>query len=62
MFKFIIITANGPPAAASAGFTCLMFSFSQSFSSFMNACPRKPPALLGAGLLAAGHYSSSFLL
>jgi len=43
--------ANGPPAAASAGFTCLMFSFPLSFSGLMNAYLRKPPALLAAGLL-----------
>jgi len=48
---FFIITANGPPAAVSAGFTCLMFSFPQSFSGLINAHLRNPPALLAAGLL-----------
>jgi len=44
---------NALPAAASAGFTWLMFSFPQSLASLMNDYLRKPPALLAAGLLAA---------
>jgi len=47
------IAANVLPAAASAGFTCLLFSFPLSFSGLMNAYIRKSPALLAAGLL--GH-------
>jgi len=43
--------ANGWPAAASAGFTCLMYSLSRLFLGLMNARLRKPPALLAAGLL-----------
>jgi len=42
---------NGLPAAASAGFTCLMFSLPLSFLDLINAHFRKPPALLAAGLL-----------
>jgi len=42
---------NGLPAAASAGFTWLMFSFPLSFIGLMNACLRNSPALLAAGLL-----------
>jgi len=49
----IYIAANGRPAAASAGFTCLMFSIPLSFLGLMNDYLRKPPALLAAGLLAA---------
>jgi len=52
MFHFITITANGPPAAASAGFTCLMFSFPLLIADLINAYIRKSPALLAAGLLA----------
>jgi len=51
MLVFSKITANGRPAAASAGFTCLMFSFPLSFLGLMNAYFRKPPALQAAGLL-----------
>jgi len=43
---------NAPPAAASAGFTWLMFPFPLSFSDLFNAYIRKPPALQAAGLLA----------
>jgi len=45
------MNANGPPAAASAGFTCLMFAFLQLFSGLINAHLRKLPALPAAGLL-----------
>jgi len=48
---------NGRPAAASAGFTWLMLSLLQSFSSLFNAYTRKPPALLAAGLLAAVNHT-----
>jgi len=47
----LTIGTNGLLAAASAGFTCLMFSFPLSFLGLMNAYIRKPPALLAAGLL-----------
>jgi len=43
-----------PPAAASAGFTCLMFALPLSFLGLINAHHRKSPALLAAGLLCAG--------
>jgi len=46
-----MLVANGPPAAASAGFTCLMISFPLLFSGLINAHLRKTPALLAAGLL-----------
>jgi len=49
------MVANGRPAAASAGFTCFMFSFPLSFLDLMNACLLKPPALLAAGLLGDDH-------
>jgi len=42
---------NGLPAAASAGFTCLLFSFPLLFLGLVYAYTRKPPALLAAGLL-----------
>jgi len=51
------MVANGRPAAASAGFTCFMFSFPLSFLDLMNACLLKPPALLAAGLLGAENCS-----
>jgi len=50
-FRFVKVTDNVRPAAASAGFTWLMLSFSMSFSDLINACLRKPPVLLAAGLL-----------
>jgi len=50
------MVGNGRPAAASAGFTCLMFSFPISFLGLMNARLRKLPALLAAGLLWGVHY------
>jgi len=46
-----MLVANGPPAAASAGFTWLMFSFPLSFLGLVNACLLITPALLAAGLL-----------
>jgi len=53
---FFRLVGNAWPAAASAGFTCLMFSFSLSFPGLMNAHIRKPPALLAAGLLAPVYF------
>jgi len=50
---FLAVAHNGPPAAASAGFTRKMISFPISLSGLLNACLRKSPALLAAGLLAA---------
>jgi len=51
--SFCCISPNAPPAAASAGFTWLMFSLTLSFLGLMNAYLLKPPVLLAAGLLAA---------
>jgi len=53
---FFCLAHNVLPAAASAGFTCSMFSFPQSFSGSFNAYIRETPALLAAGLLGAGHF------
>jgi len=50
------MACNAPPAAASAGFTWLMFSFPLSFSNSINDYIRKPPALQAAGLLAAATF------
>jgi len=51
-----LIEHNVRPAAASAGFTWLMFSFPISFSNSINDYIRKQPALPAAGLLGAEIY------
>ena len=59
LFKGTCQGTHAWPAADSAGFTCCIFSFPNSFASLVKANLRKPPALRLLACCALLYFSSS---